>query len=222
MISLSLFHIRAQNRISHLATYVWLPVVSRLFLSLKLFQSSVSLCSNALFLSFPLCVCVCVCVCLNVCVWVHKLLTLSVFMLASRTSAKQCSETFILSFFVFRHFCFSKPSHSSPAKQGASAIIDALHPEHKLSFIGVQCARMCCMSRLFPLFQIESCTICIRADRWYTDIISQYQSQKNQNILFLAPDSAALHCCLHDISISHIFSYRHICCPICADIEAVF
>lgn len=34
-------------------------------------------------------------VCLNVCVWLHKLLTLSVFTLAWRSSAKQCSRNFI-------------------------------------------------------------------------------------------------------------------------------
>lgn len=114
-----------------------------MFLSLKLFHSSASLCSNAPFLSFSLCMCVC----LNVCVWPHKLLTLSVFMLASRTPAKQCSQTFILFFFfffVFQHFCFNKPSRNSPAKQMAPVIIDESHLELKLPFICVQCA---CVTR---------------------------------------------------------------------------
>ena len=60
--------------------------------ALSVFCFPVQQCSVSLFLTL------CVYVCLNVCVWMHKLLTLSVFMLASRTSAKQCSKTFILSF----------------------------------------------------------------------------------------------------------------------------
>lgn len=57
-------------------------------------------------------------VCLNVCVWPHKLLTLSVFMLASRTSAKQRRGNFIPppSFFFCPTFFFNKPPCCSPVK----------------------------------------------------------------------------------------------------------
>lgn len=80
------------------------------------FHSCAWPCSSTLFLCFSLCMCmsVSVCVCSNVCVWLCKLLTLSVFMLATRTSARQFSETFIISclfffFFVFQNCCWVNP-----------------------------------------------------------------------------------------------------------------
>lgn len=82
-----------------------------------------------------------VCVCLDVCFWLHKLLTLSVFTLAWRTPARPCSQTFIfLPFFVLNVFVSTNLHRTQRLSKRVHLIFQPLHLEEKSAFFSAVCS----------------------------------------------------------------------------------
>lgn len=129
-------HSGEENRISHLATYVWLPVVG---LRLCFCPWSFSV------LCFPMLLCT-VSLALTLDVWVFESVSgcinywLRVYSCFPQGLQPTNVEIPLSTLFLFQHFFVSKTFTKPTSKERFSSIINMLHLEHKLPFIYVQCS----------------------------------------------------------------------------------